>query len=140
VTGVQTCALPISRPGGSVRRLRRAYSPAGAERHEEDPGGHGGLSQGPGHAARSTEKPRPGAAFRLSDPQVEGLTMTKSLGIVAALSGFIAVACGAFGAHGLRAVLSPAMLDTWQTAVSYQFHHSLALLALARSEEHTSEL
>lgn len=57
--------------------------------------------------------------------------MTKSLGILAALSGFIAVACGAFGAHGLRAVLSPAMLDTWQTAVSYQFHHSLALLALA---------
>ncbi len=38
---------------------------------------------------------------------------------------------GAFGAHGLRAVVSNAMLEVWQTAAHYQLAHALALLALA---------
>lgn len=41
------------------------------------------------------------------------------------------VALGAFGAHGLRAVLSPQQLGWWNTAVQYQLWHALGLLALA---------
>ncbi|MFC6670424.1 sulfur carrier protein ThiS [Marinobacterium aestuariivivens] len=47
---------------------------------------------------------------------------------LAALSGFVAVAIGAFAAHGLKGRLPPAMFDVLQTAVQYQFYHSLAWL------------
>lgn len=50
-----------------------------------------------------------------------------SWGIVFGISGLVAVALGAFGAHALRDQLSPAMLEIWQTAVQYQFAHTLAL-------------
>ncbi|MBP6311014.1 MAG: DUF423 domain-containing protein [Flavobacteriales bacterium] len=43
----------------------------------------------------------------------------------------IAVAFGAFGAHGLRMVLSDIELGQWQTGVQYQFYHGLGLLFLA---------
>ena len=48
-----------------------------------------------------------------------------------ALNMFLAVGAGAFGAHGLRRVLSPEMLGVWQTAVTYQIAHALGLLAIA---------
>lgn len=48
-----------------------------------------------------------------------------------ALSGAIAVAAGAFGAHALRARLAPAMLAAFETAARYQMYHALALLAVA---------
>lgn len=51
--------------------------------------------------------------------------------ICAALSGFLAVALGAFAAHGLRGRLDAAMLNAFQTGVHYQFYHALALLAVA---------
>jgi uncharacterized membrane protein YgdD (TMEM256/DUF423 family) len=38
------------------------------------------------------------------------------------------VALGAFGAHGLKARLSPDMLGVWHTAVQYHAWHALALL------------
>jgi uncharacterized membrane protein YgdD (TMEM256/DUF423 family) len=38
------------------------------------------------------------------------------------------VALGAFGAHALKAVLSPAALTTYETAVRYQMYHVVALL------------
>lgn len=41
-----------------------------------------------------------------------------------------AVALGAFGAHGLRAILGPVELGWWQTGVQYQMWHALGLLAL----------
>ena len=47
-----------------------------------------------------------------------------------ALLAGLAVAAGAFGAHALRAVLSPAALATFETAVRYQMVHALALLAV----------
>lgn len=43
----------------------------------------------------------------------------------------VAVAFGAFGAHGLKAVLEPEALTQWHTGVQYQFLHALGLLALA---------
>jgi uncharacterized membrane protein YgdD (TMEM256/DUF423 family) len=44
---------------------------------------------------------------------------------------FVAVAAGAFGAHGLKKILSADLLAVWQTAVTYQIAHALGLLAIA---------
>ena len=45
---------------------------------------------------------------------------------------FLAVALGAFGAHGLKARLSDlGTAAAWETAALYHFLHALALLALA---------
>lgn len=43
------------------------------------------------------------------------------------LLGFIGVGAGAFGAHGLRGVLSDRLLEVYQTAVFYHLVHALAL-------------
>ena len=40
------------------------------------------------------------------------------------------VALGAFGAHGLRKVISNEMLQVYQTGVLYQLIHGIALLAI----------
>jgi uncharacterized membrane protein YgdD (TMEM256/DUF423 family) len=45
-----------------------------------------------------------------------------------AIYGFLGIALGAFGAHGLRERLTPDLLAVWKTAVEYQFYHALALL------------
>ena len=47
-----------------------------------------------------------------------------------ALSAFIAVALGAFAAHGLKARLDPLMLNTFEIGVRYQMYHALGLLAV----------
>ncbi len=49
---------------------------------------------------------------------------------LAAISGLLAVALGAFGAHALKARLDSAALAVYETAVQYHFYHSLALLAV----------
>ncbi len=51
--------------------------------------------------------------------------------IVASLSGALGVALGAFGAHGLKARLTPELLDTFETGVRYQMYHAVALFAVA---------
>lgn len=43
----------------------------------------------------------------------------------------LAVGLGAFGAHALKARLSPEMLAIFETGVRYQVYHALALLLLA---------
>jgi len=48
-----------------------------------------------------------------------------------AMSGFVAVAAGAFGAHALRDRLSAEYLAVFETAARYQMYHALALLAVA---------
>lgn len=55
----------------------------------------------------------------------------KTILIIAGIFGALAVGIGAFGAHGLEATLTAnGRLDTYETAVKYQFYHSLALLLL----------
>ena len=50
---------------------------------------------------------------------------------LAALLGAVGVGIGAFGAHGLRKMLeATGRFDTFETAVRYQFYHTLALLAV----------
>ena len=51
--------------------------------------------------------------------------------ILGSLSGLIAVAAGAFGAHTLRDHISADLLATFETGVRYQMYHALALLAVA---------
>ena len=48
-----------------------------------------------------------------------------------AMSAFVAVAAGAFGAHGLKARLAPDLLAVFEVAVRYQMYHALALIACA---------
>ena len=49
----------------------------------------------------------------------------------AACSGALAVIIGAFGAHGLHNFLEQnGRLDTFETAVKYQFYHTILLLFL----------
>ena len=50
--------------------------------------------------------------------------------VVAALNLALAVMTGAFGAHGLKARLTPEQLGWWQTAVEYHISHALGLLAI----------
>jgi uncharacterized membrane protein YgdD (TMEM256/DUF423 family) len=49
----------------------------------------------------------------------------------AAIFGVIAVGIGAFGAHGLKAVLEETgRIETFETAVKYHFYHSLGLFLI----------
>ncbi len=57
--------------------------------------------------------------------------MSKKWLIIAGISGFMGVALGAFGAHGLKSMLSPEMIEIYKTGVLYQLIHSVVLLALA---------
>lgn len=58
------------------------------------------------------------------------MTASRWATVGAALGG-LAVAFGAFGAHGLRDRLTPADLATFDTGARYQMYHALALLAVA---------
>jgi uncharacterized membrane protein YgdD (TMEM256/DUF423 family) len=48
-----------------------------------------------------------------------------------ALLAGLAVAAGAFGAHGLEGRVSPDRIDTFTTGVTYQMYHALGLLVVA---------
>ena len=51
---------------------------------------------------------------------------------IAAIMGFLAVALGAFGAHGLKNLLTEnATQSIWEKAVLYHFIHAVVLFALA---------
>ena len=53
--------------------------------------------------------------------------MAKLFLIIASISGFLAVAIGAFGAHGLKQKISVDLMAAYQTGVQYHFYHTLAL-------------
>ena len=59
--------------------------------------------------------------------------------IIGSILGGIAVSTGAFGAHGLKNLVSPDLLETWDKAVRYQMYHALGLLALAWAITHWPE-
>lgn len=48
---------------------------------------------------------------------------------VAALNGFLAVALGAFAAHGLKKHVEPAQIAIFETGVRFQMYHAFALIA-----------
>ena len=55
----------------------------------------------------------------------------KKVAIIAAISGFLAVLLGAFGAHVLQNRVEAHLLEVWKTAVQYQMFHSLVLLVIS---------
>lgn len=59
--------------------------------------------------------------------------------VVAAIFGGLAVVLGAFAAHGLKAKLDANSLSVFETAVKYQFYHTLALLMLIAVKEQVAE-
>src|SRR5262245_55044729 len=62
--------------------------------------------------------------------------MDRTFLFIGALLGFVGVAFGAFGAHGLRSRLSPEMLAVFETAVRYQMYHTFAILIVAAAIGH----
>ncbi len=59
--------------------------------------------------------------------------------IIGSILAGLAVAIGAFGAHGLQNMVTPERLVTWEKAVRYQIYHALALLLLAWAITHWPE-
>ena len=57
--------------------------------------------------------------------------MAKYFLLIAAVSGLLAVALGAFGAHALKGKLASDLMAVYQTAVQYHFYHTLALFGVA---------
>jgi uncharacterized membrane protein YgdD (TMEM256/DUF423 family) len=55
----------------------------------------------------------------------------KAFIIIGALNAFLAVALGAFGAHGLKDRLDAHYLEIWKTGVTYQMFHALGIFAVA---------
>ena len=54
--------------------------------------------------------------------------MANTLLIIGAGLAFLAVAIGAFGAHGLKPFLSPQMVSVFETGVRYHMYHSVGVL------------
>jgi uncharacterized membrane protein YgdD (TMEM256/DUF423 family) len=57
--------------------------------------------------------------------------MHKTFLSLGAIFGAVAVALGAFGAHGLKKIVAPDSVAVFQTGVQYQMYHTLALLIAA---------
>lgn len=57
--------------------------------------------------------------------------MNKNFLSIAAISGCLCVALGAFAAHKLKDILSADALSVFQTGVRYQFYHTFAILIVA---------
>jgi uncharacterized membrane protein YgdD (TMEM256/DUF423 family) len=57
--------------------------------------------------------------------------MSRLFLVLGSVSGALAVAAGAFGAHALRGRLDPRSLEIYEVAARYQIYHALALLVVA---------
>lgn len=56
--------------------------------------------------------------------------MHKTYLIIGSLLAGVAVVLGAFGAHGLKKIVAPEAVASFQTGVQYQMYHAFALLIL----------
>ena len=66
--------------------------------------------------------------------------MNKRIILTAAFFGALAVALGAFGAHGLKNLIDQSSLAIWQKGVEYQFYHTFALLYLSTFARYKNKL
>jgi uncharacterized membrane protein YgdD (TMEM256/DUF423 family) len=62
--------------------------------------------------------------------------MDRTFLLIGAILGFLGVALGAFGAHGLKNRLSPEMLEVFDTGVRYHMYHTIAVLIVAAAIGH----
>ena len=58
------------------------------------------------------------------------MTPPRALLAGGAAAALVAVAAGAFGAHGLEGRVEPRLVEVFETAARYQMYHALGLLAL----------
>ena len=65
--------------------------------------------------------------------------MDRTFFIIGSFLAGLAVVLGAFGAHGLKNLVAPELIGTWEKAVRYQIYHALALLILAWAITHWPE-
>ncbi|PSJ16748.1 DUF423 domain-containing protein [Nitrosomonas supralitoralis] len=56
--------------------------------------------------------------------------MSKTFLILGALNTLLCIALGAFGAHGLKRMLSADMLSVYHTAVQYHFYHAFGIIII----------
>ena len=56
--------------------------------------------------------------------------LSKNIVVTAAILAAVTIAIGAFGAHGLKQLVSAESLATFETGVRYQMYHVLALLVI----------
>ena len=54
--------------------------------------------------------------------------------------GALGVALGAFGAHGLKAIISPEMLEVYRTGILYHLIHSAVLLTISLNSKYNLTL
>ena len=67
--------------------------------------------------------------------------MSKLFLILGSVLSGLSVVLGAFGAHGLKKIVSPEVVTTYQTGVQYQMYHAIAILFLGlMAERYTSSL
>jgi len=66
--------------------------------------------------------------------------MNKNHIIISAIMGALGVAFGAFGTHGLKAILSPELLETYKTGILYHLIHSIVLLTLSLNAKYNLKL
>ena len=66
--------------------------------------------------------------------------MDRTFLFIGGILGFLGVAFGAFGAHALRARLSPEMLAVFETGVRYQMYHAFAVLIVALAIGHLGDV
>lgn len=59
--------------------------------------------------------------------------MNTKILILGAVIGMLAIVLGAYGAHGLKELISPESLQTFETGVRYQIYHALLLLFVGTS-------
>src|SRR5436309_3326880 len=62
--------------------------------------------------------------------------MDRTFLLIGSILGFLGVALGAFGAHGLKSRLSADMLAVFEMAVRYQMYHTFAILIVAAAIGH----
>ncbi|MEW5676813.1 DUF423 domain-containing protein [Flavobacterium enshiense] len=65
--------------------------------------------------------------------------MERKILATAAFLGVTAIALGAFGAHGLKAMLTESQLTTFETGVKYQMYHALFLLFVGTTVQISSK-
>jgi len=61
--------------------------------------------------------------------------LSKNIVVIAAILAAVTIAIGAFGAHGLKQLVSADALATFETGVRYQMYHVLALLVIGFTEK-----
>ena len=66
--------------------------------------------------------------------------MNKTTGGIGAVSAFVAVALGAFGAHYVKSLVGQELTVTWETATRYHFYHAIAILFLGMASGQLGEV